>query len=144
MFWSHSICYDVINNNLWPESSYVVDAVLWSKFGRSSISTSVIITLFLKEFVQKNILRSGIGSSQIIKITKRKVKIFWGIISTLREVTGDKLVGEFPYILKRIKQKFHSYKVLLNKCSNHTMFWISLILRLNTILACIGLSFSLS
>ena len=47
--------YGVINKNLSRESNYIVDVVMWLKFGNSSISVKkVIITLCLLKFDQKN------------------------------------------------------------------------------------------
>ena len=47
--------------------NYIVDVVLWRKFGNSSISIGeIIITSVLSGFDQKTILRSGLGSNSII------------------------------------------------------------------------------
>ena len=47
--------------------NYIVDVVLWRKFGNSSISIGeIIITSVLSGFYQKTILRGGLGSNSII------------------------------------------------------------------------------
>ena len=47
--------------------NYIVDVVLWRKFGNSSISIGeIIITSVLSGFDQKTILRAGLGSNSII------------------------------------------------------------------------------
>ena len=60
--------YDVTNKILSHDSNYIVDLVLWPKFGNSNISIrAAIITSVLLRFDQKNIfLRVGLGSSSII------------------------------------------------------------------------------
>ena len=70
IFWNKAndiiIDYDVSNNILLHDSNYIVDAFMWSKFGKSSISlTKVIITSILWGFDQKNhfFLKGGLGSS---------------------------------------------------------------------------------
>ena len=53
LFWNKGydviICvYDIINKILLRDSNYIVDVVMWSKFGNSSTSLrEVIITLIL-------------------------------------------------------------------------------------------------
>ena len=43
--------HDVTNRILWLDSNYIVDVVLWPKFGNSSISvTEIFITSILQEF----------------------------------------------------------------------------------------------
>ena len=47
--------YEVINKKLSRDSNYIVDVVMWPKFGNSSTSMrEVIITSILKGFDQKN------------------------------------------------------------------------------------------
>ena len=61
--------YYVTNNILSGDSSCFVDAIMWRKFGNSSISRrEVMITSILEGFDQKNyfFLRGGLGSSLII------------------------------------------------------------------------------
>ena len=60
--------YDVTDKILSRDSNYIVDLVLWSKFGNSNISIrAAIITSILLRFDQKNLfLRVGLGSSSII------------------------------------------------------------------------------
>ena len=46
--------YDITNKTLPRESSYIVDVVMWPRFGNSGISIrEVIIISILKEFVIK-------------------------------------------------------------------------------------------
>ena len=48
--------HDVINKILSRESNYIIDVVMWSKFGKSSISMwEFIMTSILQRFDQKNI-----------------------------------------------------------------------------------------
>ena len=60
LFWNKGydviICvYDIINKILLSDSNYIVDVVMWPKFGNSSTSLrEVIITLILQGFDQKN------------------------------------------------------------------------------------------
>ena len=78
--------YGVINKNLSRESNYIVDVVMWLKFGNSSISVKkVIITLCLLKFDQKNQFQ-----------LKLKVRKFWRLISRFAEITKEKLVEEPP------------------------------------------------
>ena len=56
---------DVINKILSRESNYIVDLVMWPKFGNSSISLREIISASIyKDLTRKNTFwRSGLGSS---------------------------------------------------------------------------------
>ena len=48
MLWRHNSCHDVTNKTLSRDSDFIVDAVMWPKFGNSSVSmTEVIITSIL-------------------------------------------------------------------------------------------------
>ena len=63
-----SVC-DVTNKIISLDSNYIVDVVMWLKFGNSSISMrEVIITSILLGFDQKNrfFLRGGVGCGPII------------------------------------------------------------------------------
>ena len=47
--------YDVTNKVLSRDSNYIVDVMMWPKFGHSSISMrEVIVTSIIKRFDQKN------------------------------------------------------------------------------------------
>ena len=103
--------YDVANNILLRDSNYIVDVVMWPKFGNSSISMrDVIITSILWGFDQKNHffgrwswfkfnnLVMAIGTtlkfySSVAKWLKLKVRKFWELSPTFVEFTGEKLVG---------------------------------------------------
>ena len=60
--------HDVTNKILSRDSNYIVDVVMWPKFGNSSISMKdVIKTSILWGFDQKaTFLRSGLGSGSMI------------------------------------------------------------------------------
>ena len=61
--------HDVTNKILSRDSNYIIDVVMWPKFGNSSISMkAAIITSILLGFDQKNplFLRGGLGSSSVI------------------------------------------------------------------------------
>ena len=58
--------HDVTNKILLRDSYYIVDAVMWPKFGNSSTSMrEVIITSVLKEFGQKNHFFWGVVLVQV-------------------------------------------------------------------------------
>ena len=59
---------DVTNKIFSRDSSYIVDVLMWPKFGNSSISIrEVIRTLIFKGLTRKAaFLRGGLGSSSII------------------------------------------------------------------------------
>ena len=64
-----TFAYDVINENSSRDSNYIIDVVMWPKFGNSSISMkAAIITSILLGFDQKNplFLRGGLGSGSVI------------------------------------------------------------------------------
>ena len=93
------------------DSNYIVAVVMWPKFSNSSISIrEVIITSFLQGYGQKNQFYEGwswfkfnnLGLIKgmalkfyrnLAKGLKLKVRKFWRLIHTFREVTGEKLVG---------------------------------------------------
>ena len=61
--------YNITSKILSRDSNYIVDLVMWPKFGNSSISVrGVIMISFLFEFDQKkpHFLKGGLGSSSII------------------------------------------------------------------------------
>ena len=66
VYWNESYdviisVYDVINKNLSRGSNYIVDVVMWPKFGNSgTCMKEVIITSTLQEFDQKNHFFSGV------------------------------------------------------------------------------------
>ena len=49
---------DVTNKILWHDSNYIVDVLMWPKFGNSSIS--------MREVITTSTLMRGLGSSSII------------------------------------------------------------------------------
>ena len=58
--------YDVTNKILSNDSNYIMDAVMWLKFGNSSICIKeVIITSILYGFDQKNRLFWGVALVQV-------------------------------------------------------------------------------
>ena len=96
---------DLTNKALSRDSNYVVDVVMWLKFGNSSISTKeFMIASSLQGFEQKNSwfkfnnLRLTLGANlkfytSVAKELKLKVRKFWGLIPTFVEVTEEKLVA---------------------------------------------------
>ena len=102
--------YDVIDKILSHNSNYIVNVVIWPKFGNSSIcKRDVIITSTSYRFDQKTFflkgwswfkfinLRLALGTNlkfytSLSKELKLKVRKFWGLIPTFVEVTGKKLV----------------------------------------------------
>ena len=106
--------HDVTNKILSHDSNYVVDLVMWPKFGNSSISMrEVIITSILSRFDQKsrfcwrvvlvqvkNFLADTRYKLEILhqcdKKTKLRIRKFCGITPTFVEITEGKLVrGSF-------------------------------------------------
>ena len=58
---------NVINKILSRDWNYIVDAVMWPKFGNSGISVREVTTTSIQGFdPRKLFLRSGLGSSSII------------------------------------------------------------------------------
>ena len=112
LFWNKS--YDVIifvldltERNLSRNSSYIVDLVMWPKFGSSSISArEAIITSILSGFDQKthffqvwswlkfNNLGLALGTDLkfYISVSALKIRKFYGLIATFVEVTREKQV----------------------------------------------------
>ena len=68
VFWNIASIHNVSNQILSRDSNYIVDVVMWPKFGNSSISMrEVIIHQFYKDLTRIiAFLRSGLGSSLII------------------------------------------------------------------------------
>ena len=116
VFWSKG--YDVIiyvhdftNIFLSRGWNYIVDVVMWPKFGNYSISMrEVIITSTYKDLTEKtafferwswfkfNNLRLALGTNLkfytcVAKGLKLKVRKFWELTPTFVEVTWEKLVG---------------------------------------------------
>ena len=61
--------FDVTNIILWRDSNYIINMVMWPKFGNSSISMrKVVITSTLSGFEDKKLLflRGNLGLSSII------------------------------------------------------------------------------
>ena len=128
LFWNKSYyiiyyVYDVTIKILSHDPNYIMDVVIWPKFGTSSICIKeVIITSILKGLDQKNRFFAGwswfkfnslglaLGTNftfyiSLSKGLKLKVRKFWGLIPTFVEVTGEKLAGgPFcpPPILNRV------------------------------------------
>ena len=58
--------HDVTNKILSRDSNYIVDVVMWPKFGNTSISMrEVIITSILSGFDQKNCFIGGVALVQV-------------------------------------------------------------------------------
>ena len=116
LFWNNS--YDVtisvsevISKIFSRDSRFIVDVVMWPRFGNSSISMrEVIIASILLRFDQKNHFfdrwpwfkfnNSGLALglnlkfyASVAKVLKLKVRKFLGLIPTFLEVTGETLVG---------------------------------------------------
>ena len=106
--------YDITNKTLPRESSYIVDVVMWPRFGNSRISIrEVIIISVLKEFAIKttflkrwscfkfNTFEEPLGMTlkfytSVEKGLNLKDKRFLGLIPMFVELTGEKLVrGDF-------------------------------------------------
>ena len=105
---------DVTNESLAHDSNYIVDVVMWLKRGNYSISMrEVIITQFynfISIWPEKSLfLRVDLDWSSIIWDssfiiwdwhsirTWNFTSVFWGLVPTFLEVTGEKLVGRtFP------------------------------------------------
>ena len=109
--------YDATNKILTRDSNYIIDLVIWPKFGSSSISmTKVIIISVLYGFDLKNhfferwfwFKFSNLGLGLVMTLTFYtcvtkgsilKVRKFKGLIPTLREITEKKLVGGVSFCL---------------------------------------------
>ena len=99
--------HDVTNEIFSRDSNYIVDVVMWPKFGKCSISTRKVIIIsilwgldqkncsfegcFLLEF---NNLGPAVGMNlkfytNMAKGSKLKVRKFWGLIFTFVEVAGE-------------------------------------------------------
>ena len=115
IFWNK--CYDVIasvhdvtNKILSCNSNYIVDVVMWPKFGNSNISMREVIIGFYKNLTRKTNFFEGCSRFQLKNLGLRigmalkfytslakwltlKVIRFRGLIPTFVEVTGEKLVG---------------------------------------------------
>ena len=101
-----SFVHDVTNKIFLLESNYAKQAVIWAKFGNSSISMRVVITTsILKGFDQKNLF-FGLALIMVLKFytsvakgLKLKARKCWGLIPTIVEVAGEKLeeVAFLPY-----------------------------------------------
>ena len=107
--------YDVNNKTLSRESNYILDVVIWPKFGNSSISMIEILSSILQGFDQKTTslkewswfklnnlaLALGMGLkfyTSVAKGLKLKVRKVLGLIPTFA-VTGEKLLEERGGIL---------------------------------------------
>ena len=73
--------------NLSRDSNYIVDVLMWPKFGNCSISMRQVITTSISYATltyKLEILHQGL---------KLKARKFLGLIPRFAEVTGEKLVG---------------------------------------------------
>ena len=131
VFWNNGYdviisVHDVTNKILSRNSNYIIDVVMWPKFGNCSICMrKVIITSFYKDLTRKvaflegwslfkfNNLGLALSANlkfyiSVAKESKLKVRMFWGPNPTFVEVTEEKMVGgAFPpahSILNRVKQ----------------------------------------
>ena len=116
LFWNKSCyaiisVYDVTNKIFSHDSNYIVNVVIWSKFGSSSISMGkVIVTSIFKDLASKtaffeewslfkfNNLGLAPGTNlkfyaSVAKGLKLNVRKVLGVIPTFAEVRGEKLVG---------------------------------------------------
>ena len=102
--------YDLINKILSDDSNYIMDVVMWPKFGNSSICIrEIIITSILQGFDHRscffegwswfkfNNLELALGTNlkfytSLSKRLKLKVRKFWGLIPMFVEGTGEKLL----------------------------------------------------
>ena len=113
VFWNNNYdviisVHDVTNKVLSPDSNYITDVVMWSKFGNYSISMRKVI-IFYKNLTRKiaffeewswfRFNNFGLGLGRNLKLCisvpkglKLKVRKFWGPNPTFVEVTGEKLV----------------------------------------------------
>ena len=97
--------HDVTNKTLSHDSHYIVDVLMWPKFGNSSISMrEVITTSILQGFFEGwswfkfNNLGVALGTTlnfytSVAKGLKLKVRKLWCLILTFVEVAREKLVG---------------------------------------------------
>ena len=134
VFWNkgyyviYSVC-DVTNKILSHDSNYIIDVVLWLKFG--ICIREVVITSILKVFDQKNPLFWGVFKfnslglavgtnlkfySSLWKELKLKVRKFGGLIPTFVEVVGEKLVGGGGFLLPT--------RPILNRVKNTNYFFV--------------------
>ena len=105
---------DVIKKILSRDSNYLVDMVMWLKFGISNISMrEVIIISILYGLDQKhrfegwswfkfNNVRLALGMNlkfhtSVAKGLKLKVRKFWELIPTFAEVKEENLIGGWPF-----------------------------------------------
>ena len=104
---------NVTNKILSRDSNYIVDVIMWSKFGNYSISMREVITvsIFIRiwEVVLVQFQQFETSTRYELEIwnkcgkrVKIKVRKFWGLIPTFAEVTGEKLVGGLFAILNRV------------------------------------------
>ena len=115
VFWNEGydvITYvnDVTNKFLSRDSNYIVD--LWPKLGNSSICMREVITntQLYQDLTRKTTFFEGLAwskfynlglalgknltfSANVAKGLKLKARKFWGLIPTIVETTGEKLVG---------------------------------------------------
>ena len=102
--------HDVTNKILSRDSNYIVDVVMWPKFGNSNISMREVIIGFYKNLTRKTNFFEGCSRFKLKNLGLRlgmalkfytslakwltlKVIRFRGLIPTFVEVTGEKLVG---------------------------------------------------
>ena len=89
---------DVTNNILLRDSNYIVDLLIWPKFGNSSISLREVIrkTAFFEGWTwfKFNNLGLTLGtnlkfSTSVAKGLQLKARMFWGLIPTFVKVAGE-------------------------------------------------------
>ena len=97
--------HDIINKILSCDSNYIVDVVMWHKFGNSSVSMGEVIIPVLLGFDQKtsdfdecswlklNILGLALGIAltfytSVAKRMKLKIRKFWRLIPTFVKKRG--------------------------------------------------------
>ena len=113
VFWNNGydvivFVHDVTNKILSCDSNYIIDVVMWPKFGNCSISKRKVIITSMLWFDQKNCFFEGWSWFKFnfglelattlkfytspVKGLKLKVRTFFGLNPTFVEVTEEKLV----------------------------------------------------
>ena len=149
VYWNkryHFIIYfnNVTNKNLSRDSNYIVDMMIWPKFGNSSISETLWWHQSYKGLTRKNELFEGMSWLKLnhlrpvldialefyISVAKDlnlKVRITWGLIPTFEEVLGENLVTR-PFvnspltILNRVKSTFLIEHLLTTASENSNVY----------------------
>ena len=96
--------HDVTNKILSRDSNYIVDVVIWPKFGNSNIfMAEVIITSILPQ--QPIFLRGALGSSSIIGTGTRYDLEILHKCGKKVETKSQKILGSNPYIYRSYSRK---------------------------------------